>query len=70
MSQSLDIIRTRATSFFENLLFDNPLSVILEAGYDPIYSSLVGRANLFGSITISQGTITIAGGGLVIQSTK
>ncbi|HTZ18440.1 MAG TPA: right-handed parallel beta-helix repeat-containing protein, partial [Dissulfurispiraceae bacterium] len=64
-----DVIKTRTTSFFETLLFDtNP--IIFEGGYDTTYSSIIGRATVVGSLTISGGSLTIGSGGLVLQASK
>jgi hypothetical protein len=59
-------IKTQATTFTENLVFSNPVSVVLSGGYDGSFSSVTGVTTIQGSLTIGQGTITIGSGAFVI----
>lgn len=59
MLQNGDMIQARATDFLETLIFDRPLEVVFEGGYDPTYSTRTSMTYVSGSLTISAGTVTL-----------
>lgn len=54
-----EIIQAQAVHFIENLQFDMYKSVTLQGGFDPVFSYVIGNSTLDGSITVSNGSITI-----------
>ena len=64
---SMDTIQIQATIFVENLLIDMIKSVYLNAGYDCSYSNNILISTINGNVTITDGTLTIQSGMLVVQ---
>jgi hypothetical protein len=62
-----DIVETRDYTFIENISFNNPEPVVLNAGYDCFYSINTGTTTLLGNITINSSSITIQSGTFVLQ---
>jgi serine protease AprX len=54
-----DIIRVRAVSLDETVLFNRPVKVILGGGYDNSFSNNSSVSRIYGSITISNGKVII-----------
>jgi len=46
-------------NYNENLLFDKPVSINLSSGYNDDFSDKVGWSNLIGTMTISNGRVTV-----------
>ena len=57
--QQDDVIQTRATDLLESPDFDLSFRVVLEGGYNPTYSARTSMTYVFGTLTISAGTVTI-----------
>jgi hypothetical protein len=54
-------IMARTYTFIEDLTLDRAISVILAGGYDAGYSSAAGVTSIQGSLTITDGTVTVSG---------
>jgi hypothetical protein len=55
-----DTIKTQTHTFAENLLFDNPIAVKFEGGYDDAgYQATTGFTTIQGTVTISSGKVTV-----------
>ena len=50
-------IQVQAGAYTENLVFGNPISVLLKGGYDTAYSTNTGNTLVNGSIDISSGSV-------------
>ena len=64
---SMATIQIQATMFVENLLIDMSKSIFLNAGYDCSYSNNILISAITGDMTITNGTLTIQSGMLVVQ---
>ncbi len=64
---SMDTIQIQSMVFVENLLIDMSKSVFLKAGYDCSYSNNILISTINGNMTITDGTLTIQSGMLVVQ---
>jgi PKD repeat protein len=62
-----DTIKSKETSFNEDVLFDSDISILFEAGYNCGYSSITGITALNGNMIVSNGAITIQSGLLRVQ---
>ncbi len=60
-----DEIQCRASTFAENLNFDRNITITLKGGYDSGFMSNLSSTTINGSLTISNGTITVEN--IVIQ---
>lgn len=58
-SVNADIIQLQDVIFSEDIQIDRDVSITLQGGYDCTYYSNIGRTTLEGSMTISNGTVTI-----------
>ncbi|ABQ27182.1 S8 family serine peptidase [Geotalea uraniireducens] len=56
----VDAIQILAQTFTENIFLNRPVSVILTGGYDSTYTSPQGLTTINGTMTISDGTVTVA----------
>jgi hypothetical protein len=54
-----DILQMQTYAFFEDVLFDKSISIRLKGGYDCGFSSNARGTMLYGSMTISGGTVTV-----------
>ena len=55
-----DAIQLRAQTFTENILLNRPVLVTLTGGYDSTYTSPQGVTTINGTMTVSDGTVTVA----------
>ena len=53
------IVQIQALDFIENLKCDHPVSVKLEGGYDPDFTNNSSYTVINGSMTVSDGTVTV-----------
>ncbi|MCB2184359.1 MAG: S8 family serine peptidase [Desulfobulbaceae bacterium] len=60
-----DIIKSHAVIFYEDLLLDRNIEVSLSGGFNCEYSNSIPATKIIGSLTISQGTVSVDN--LVIQ---
>jgi len=63
--QDGETMQCQATSFTEDINLNRSVRVTLDGGYDSGFSTHVGVTSIFGSLTISDGSITVDG--LVIR---
>jgi hypothetical protein len=54
-----DTILAQAIDFTGNLIFDRPLSFLLQGGHDGSFITPIGTSTVIGSVTIAGGTVTI-----------
>jgi len=54
-----DIIQCQALVFNENVQCDLDVAVTLEGGYNPDFTSILGYTTINGSLTITNGTVTV-----------
>lgn len=54
-----ETIQSQAWHFQENLTFDRNISVTMEGGYDPFYTNNPQGSTINGSVTITDGTVTL-----------
>jgi hypothetical protein len=61
------VIQIQAHTFSEYLVFDQPIDVILEAGWNCDYTQLDGVVAI-NSLTVQSGSITLQKGGIIIAT--
>lgn len=54
-----DTIKTQARLFSENLLFDSPIDVMLDGGYDTLYQDNSGYTDVQGVMKINNGKVLV-----------
>lgn len=52
-------IAAQVYTFQENLIFNNPISVIINGGLDSLFTSNIGRTTVHGTVDISNGTVRV-----------
>ena len=55
-----ETVSLEASTFYEHIQFNLPISIKLRGGKDPTYQNTVGMTSVQGSVTIGQGTIDLS----------
>ncbi len=53
------VIQMQIGNFLESPVFDDPVNISLNGGFDSDFSELVGVSNIFGNLTIEAGSVTL-----------
>ena len=51
-------LKARASTYCEDIYFDGDIDVLLRGGYDPGFASQTGHTVIYGSVTITRGSVT------------